>query len=188
MQLLAPGIYCYRFDNTKTFLQLAKHSSLYKRGFVNYGKAGNRPTRITSILNPVMLNQEENADVFGALDTLNADLLAIVNQYRLEFDLEELTKETEWLIMRYDEGDYFDTHKDEDPSYDRTVAIVAYLNDDYTGGELEFPDFKLSVKPKAGDALVFPGSFAYRHRVKPITSGVRYAVVNWFKFRDRQKN
>lgn len=185
MQVLAPGIYCYRFDNAQTCLQLVKNPELYKRGFVKYGKAGGRPTRITSILNPAMLDLNENTDIAQAISIFETDLLSIVDQYRKEFSLEELVKETNWLLMRYDTGDYFDTHKDEDPDYDRTVAIVAYLNDGYTGGELEFPDFGLSVSPRAGDVLVFPGSFAYRHRVKPVTSGTRYAVVNWFKFLGR---
>lgn len=182
MQILAPGIYCYRFDNAQTCLQLINKPELYKKGFVNYSKIGKR---ITSILNPITVDFEQYPDIAKALSIFNIDLLNIVDQYCLEFSLEELIQETSWLIMRYDIGDYFDIHKDEDPNYDRTVALVAYLNDDYTGGELEFPDFGLSVKPSAGDVLVFPGSFAYRHRVKPVTNGTRYAVVNWFKFVNR---
>lgn len=185
MQILAPGIYCYRFDNAQTCLQLVKDPELYKRGFVKYGKVDDSPTRITSILNPVLFKDAPNPNIAKVLSIFDNDLIEIVDQYRSEFSLEELTKETSWLIMRYDTGDYFNVHKDEDPHYDRTVALVAYLNDDYTGGELEFPDFGLSVKPSAGDVLVFPGSFAYRHRVKPVTSGTRYAVVNWFKFWNR---
>lgn len=185
MQVLAPGIYCYRFDNAQTCLQLVDTPELYKKSFVNYNNVGKHPTRITSILNPAVLDLNQNKNIAQAISIFDTDLLSIVDQYRKEFSLEELVKETNWLLMRYDIGDYFDTHKDEDPNYDRTVALVGYLNDGYTGGELEFPDFGLSVSPKAGDVLVFPGSFAYRHRVKTVTNGTRYAVVNWFKFVNR---
>ena len=87
--------------------------------------------------------------------------------------------------MKYDKGNYFDLHKDEDPFYDRTVSVVAYLNDGYEGGEVGFPEFGVSTKPKAGDVLVFPSSFAYRHSVKPVVSGVKYAAANWYRYSSR---
>jgi len=184
MQVIAPGIHLYTFDKAKECLELVDKPELYKKGFVDYGRGNKRPSRVTSILNPVMLGSS-SPDISQALEVFDKDLLHIVDLYRQEFFLEELVKETGWLLMKYDVGDYFDLHKDEDPHYDRTVSLVAYLNDGYTGGEIEFPDFGVSVAPKAGDVLVFPGSFAYRHLVKPVTSGTRYCVVNWFRFLNR---
>jgi predicted 2-oxoglutarate/Fe(II)-dependent dioxygenase YbiX len=57
-----------------------------------------------------------------------------------------------------------------------------YFNDDYVGGEIEFPEFDIFYKPQLGDILVFPSSFIYNHSVKEVTSGVRYAAVNWFSY------
>ena len=71
---------------------------------------------------------------------------------------------------------------DDCAKFPRTVSVSAYLNDDYLGGEIEFPYFNISYKPKVGDILLFSSSFPYLHKVNQITSGTRYAVVNWYRF------
>lgn len=35
-------------------------------------------------------------------------------------------------------------------------TLCGYLNDDYEGGLIEFPEYGLSLKPPAGSAIVFP--------------------------------
>lgn len=182
---LAPGIRLYRFGKADECMRLIDKPSLYKKGFVDYGFNTGRPSRVTSILNPSVLHGG-NDEIFEALRIFDEDLLPILDEYRKSYFLEKLDKETMWLLMKYDPGDYFDEHKDEDPHYDRTVSMVAYMNEGYVGGQIEFPDFGLCLSPEAGDVLVFPSSFAYRHSVRAITSGTRYAVVNWFKFSDRK--
>jgi hypothetical protein len=61
----------------------------------------------------------------------------------------------------------------------RDITCVAYLNDDYQGGEVYFPFFDIEKKPAAGDILMYPGSWQYLHGVKKV-EGVRYAIVVWF--------
>jgi hypothetical protein len=58
------------------------------------------------------------------------------------------------------------------PHYD--IAGLFYLNNDYEGGELYFPDHGIQFKPKAGSAYFFPGDLNYLHGVTEITSGIRY--------------
>jgi hypothetical protein len=58
------------------------------------------------------------------------------------------------------------------PYYD--LSGLFYLNDDYEGGELYFPDHGIQFKPKAGSAYFFPGDLNYLHGVTEITSGIRY--------------
>jgi predicted 2-oxoglutarate/Fe(II)-dependent dioxygenase YbiX len=56
-----------------------------------------------------------------------------------------------------------------------------YLNDDYEGGEIEFPRFGLQVKPEPNQMIMFPSNYVYNHVVNPVTSGTRYAIVAWFE-------
>jgi hypothetical protein len=58
------------------------------------------------------------------------------------------------------------------PFYD--IAGLFYLNDDYEGGELYFPEQGIQFKPKRGAAYFFPGDMNYIHGVTEITSGIRY--------------
>ncbi len=60
------------------------------------------------------------------------------------------------------------------PWYD--IAGLFYLNDDYEGGELYFPNQQIQFKPKAGGAYFFPGDLNYIHGVTEITSGTRYVI------------
>jgi hypothetical protein len=58
------------------------------------------------------------------------------------------------------------------PYYD--LAGLFYINDDYEGGELYFPNQGIQFKPKAGAAYFFPGDMNYIHGVTDIRSGIRY--------------
>jgi hypothetical protein len=60
------------------------------------------------------------------------------------------------------------------PYYD--IAGLFYINDDYEGGELYFPNQGIQFKPKAGAAYFFPGDMNYIHGVTEIKSGIRYTV------------
>ena len=100
----------------------------------------------------------------------------------------------------YKKGQYYDWHCDSwDKPYQeegpakgkiRKLSNVVQLTDpkEYEGGELEFdfrqndpdkkrkPQIAKEIAPK-GSIIVFP-SFVW-HRVKPITKGLRYSLVNW---------
>ena len=58
------------------------------------------------------------------------------------------------------------------PYYD--LAGLFYINDDYEGGELYFPNQGIQFKPKRGAAYFFPGDMNYIHGVTRIESGERY--------------
>ena len=84
-------------------------------------------------------------------------------------------------ILKYGEGQQFTNHIDDHPSYHRRVSTVYYLNDNYTGGEINFPRFNITFKPKANQMIVFPSTYVYNHSVSPVIEGERYAVVSWLK-------
>jgi predicted 2-oxoglutarate/Fe(II)-dependent dioxygenase YbiX len=84
-------------------------------------------------------------------------------------------------ILKYGKGQQFTNHIDDHPSYHRRVSTVYYLNENYTGGEINFPRFNITFKPKANQMIVFPSTYVYNHSVSPVTEGERYAVVSWLK-------
>jgi hypothetical protein len=53
-------------------------------------------------------------------------------------------------------------------------SMITYLNEDYEGGEIEFPNHNMSLKPASGSLLIFPSQEPYLHKVNPILSGERY--------------
>jgi predicted 2-oxoglutarate/Fe(II)-dependent dioxygenase YbiX len=96
-------------------------------------------------------------------------------------------------FLYYNRGGKYDLHNDSEDYIDnrlqrvceRDVTILLYLNDDYEGGELEFPDWSCKFKPKAGTLIAFPSYIEFSHQVRPVTSGKRYTLVSWICTNDR---
>jgi hypothetical protein len=84
-------------------------------------------------------------------------------------------------ILKYGIGQKFTNHIDDHPDYHRRMSTVYYLNDNYSGGEINFPRFNITYKPKANQMIVFPSTYVYNHSVSEVTEGTRYAVVSWMK-------
>jgi len=62
------------------------------------------------------------------------------------------------------------------------VATVLYYNDDFEGGELEFPELGMTIRPEPGKLVAFPCSYGYEHRVTEVTSGVRdTSATHWIR-------
>lgn len=92
---------------------------------------------------------------------------------------EELSDVEEYQLLKYSGGQHYDAHYDGGTGSARSVSPILYLNDDYEGGEIEFVNFGIKIKPKAGSLLVFPSSYPYRHIAHPVTNGTKYAIVTW---------
>ena len=63
-------------------------------------------------------------------------------------------------------------------------AAIIYLNDQYSGGEVFFPEHEMDVRPKAGSLVLFPGGKENIHGVREITSGLRYTIISFWDFSD----
>jgi len=64
------------------------------------------------------------------------------------------------------------------------LSAVIYLNDNYEGGELYFPDHDLVIKPEPGDFITWPGSGWYVHGVKEVKNGIRFTLSTWLRFEE----
>lgn len=101
-------------------------------------------------------------------------------------------------LNRYQVGEEFVAHHDwHDPvrQHDRiqregqrTWTFLMYLNDDFEGGQTEFPLMNLTVTPERGmlvlwNNLLVDGSVneTTLHASKPVTSGTKFMMTKWFK-------
>ncbi len=64
-------------------------------------------------------------------------------------------------------------------SIDRDISTVLFLNDEFEGGDFVFPELRIRVRPEPGLLIAFPSSQHYLHKVEPVISGTRIAMVNW---------
>jgi hypothetical protein len=90
-------------------------------------------------------------------------------------------KEPQLSVAKWETGTKLTLHVD-DLGYvtDNHIPTLVYLNDDYAGGEISFAIHNITIKPKIGDLLIFPGNMHYAHEVKEVLSGTRYTLPIWF--------
>ena len=62
----------------------------------------------------------------------------------------------------------------------RDYTGLVYLNDNFTGGELVFPDRDVVIIPKPGLLVGFPSNHKFVHAVPKVLSGKRYSLPVWF--------
>ena len=62
----------------------------------------------------------------------------------------------------------------------RDYTGIAYLNHDFTGGELVFPDLGITIAPRPGLLVGFPSNHEFVHAVPKVLSGKRYSLPIWF--------
>jgi Rps23 Pro-64 3,4-dihydroxylase Tpa1-like proline 4-hydroxylase len=109
-------------------------------------------------------------------------LLASTIPYAEKHGVPELHHEG-YSMLKYSGGQYYDAHADGETYTGRSISAICYLNNDYSGGELEFINFGIKIKPEPGMLILFPSNYAYKHIAHPVTSGTKYAIVTWLKDR-----
>lgn len=82
-------------------------------------------------------------------------------------------------LLRYEKGGYLPAHQDHGVS-SRVLSTVMYLNNDYDGGEICFPNSNIRMKPEPGSIIYFPSNYLYIHEVAPIINGTRYSMPHWY--------
>jgi hypothetical protein len=81
-------------------------------------------------------------------------------------------------------SDNTDEHGNTGPFARSRYAAFLYLNDDFGGGMLKFPQQGLEIAPKAGMLAAFDGGFNNMHEVTLIESGVRYTIGSFWDDRE----
>ncbi|MBC7983461.1 MAG: 2OG-Fe(II) oxygenase [Candidatus Obscuribacterales bacterium] len=120
----------------------------------------------------------------------DASVLSFINPfYKIEVRDREPSQ-----ILHYGVGGHYIPHVDAETLYkddlgldmwektlDRDLSVVYFLNDNFIGGELVFPDLDLIIKPEAGTLVCFPSDHNYIHGVNLVRSGHRYTIVTWMR-------
>ena len=127
----------------------------------------------------IMLHDNVTGVVKDFKQAFNDNVQPKVDEYIKEYYATIVKKEPPQLL-RYGAGQHFHNHIDDHPSLGvRRISLSYYINNDYEGGEIEFPRFNLKIKPKANQLIIFPSNYVYNHLVHAVTSGFRYVVVQW---------
>ncbi len=96
-----------------------------------------------------------------------------------------------FMIQRYNqnEGRYVYHHDfsiDYENMKNRVITYLWYLNDVEDGGETDFPDLNIQIKPETGKLVLFPATWDFPHCGKLPKSSHKYIVTGWL-YEDFQK-
>lgn len=137
--------------------------------------------------NNELLDFKDNKNVKVAPETESVKLL--LNKYsdiarNKHTEIHNLNTEiytTEAFLSLWNEGASAGVHRDNHQYYEYLeYSTVIYLNDDYEGGEIYFPELSYIYKPKAGDIVMFPCTTDnYVHGVQPVRGSNRYTIAMW---------
>ena len=95
-------------------------------------------------------------------------------------------------VLRYAPGEQYRPHMDALPgvtaAQQRVLTFLVYLNEDYEGGETDFPRLGVRIKGRAGDALMFRNASAdgraderMIHAGLPVGRGVKHLASRWIR-------
>lgn len=98
-------------------------------------------------------------------------------------------------VLRYTPGQQYRPHHDAHAYAQvekrRVATALLYLNDNYEGGETNFPELGITVRGGVGDLLIFHNLDANKmpdmrmiHAGLPITSGEKWLATRWIRGAD----
>lgn len=111
---------------------------------------------------------------------LNQNILPFIVEYIRRFEL-EITEIKKWSICEDLNTDnfYSDVSRNE---IQNNYTVIVFLNDNYTGGEVQFENRVGNdlIKIAKGGVLIYPSTEEYKHKHLPVTSGTKYVAVTYF--------
>jgi hypothetical protein len=126
------------------------------------------------------------ADIFSQIKKGIIDAVASVH------DLDsKIISQIGYHTQKWEPGAYARKHSDNTDEHGKSGAFTRsryaaflYLNEDFEGGMLKFPDQSIDIEPKVGLLAAFDGGFNNMHEVSLITSGVRYTIGSFWDDRE----
>lgn len=120
------------------------------------------------------------SDLFN--NSILKEIHACLGDYTTYHGIPSLSGDEGWLVLKYEGQAQYRTHWDHSPDNGRMLSIVAFpYSEAEIGGELSFPHFNTSLKPKTGSVVIFPSNFPYSHTAHPVEKGIKYSLVTWLR-------
>jgi len=108
-----------------------------------------------------------------------------VSELQLTLPVSPPTRMSNLIVKRYSSAsqDAFQPHFDSlGEVCRRYLVLLWYLNDVPTGGETEFVDLDISVRPEVGKLLMFPPYWMFQHAGRKPVGADKYIVSGYLEY------
>ncbi|MFM6983878.1 MAG: 2OG-Fe(II) oxygenase [Chitinophagaceae bacterium] len=122
--------------------------------------------------------QNPNTEIFILKSNSHKILIDIHKRISLLFDL-GLHVQILRMIHRTDKNSFWERHSDNSGGNEIKYGVVLYLNDNFEGGELYYPNLDLVIKPEKGMLVYHSGD--EEHEVLKVISGNRYTLTSFVR-------
>jgi hypothetical protein len=128
---------------------------------------------------------ESLCDYMAECAKVYADIFDIPKDH-LDFAISIIKQDNTVIgINKYGTNMHMGPHVDLNEKNDYVqYTIVVYLNDDYDGGELYFPNHEIKLKPIAGSIAMYPSGHPYLHESLNLVSGRKMLITHHLRNND----
>ena len=93
-------------------------------------------------------------------------------------------------VLRYRQEQQYRPHTDAVPGLEnqRVMTMLVYLNDEFEGGETEFTELGITIRPRRGEGLLFRNvddkgrpEPSLLHAGKPVRNGMKLLASRWIR-------
>jgi prolyl 4-hydroxylase len=175
-------------DEVKKILKQRKQLAFYE------GRVADHATMTTRIDHAM-----RKANSYKVTDNDQSSLAHLSQRVANFLKLESSNQIEPPVFVQYPQGGHFALHSDRFPIKNshgeitnRLATMIVYLNNDFEGGQTEFPNIGVTVDPVPGKAILFEHGPNYANHYNPdmmhrglsVTAGTKYILC--FFIRDRE--
>lgn len=184
-----PGSFIYEFQNSLSNNECENIIKRFEESTDDHyqGRVGQNFTENTDIkksTDMVISGKDKWKDADELFFTSLAKALSAVKK---EFDFfSGPFKDIGYAIQRTKPGEFFHWHIDSGSHQfsDRQLVAIWYLNNvEGPGGETEFLNQNVKIKPEAGKLILFPPFWTHEHRGVTLQKGIKYIATTWVVFK-----
>ena len=184
-----PGSFIFEFNNSLSedncidiMKRFEESESDHYEGRV--GQTFEKNTNIKKSTDMVVSGNDDWKDVDQLLFTsLSKALSSVKKQYDF---FSGPFMDIGYAVQRTQSGEYFHWHIDSGSHQfsDRQLVAIWYLNNvKGPGGETEFLNQEVKIKPEMGKLILFPPFWTHEHRGVTLKQGTKYIATTWIVFK-----
>jgi hypothetical protein len=122
---------------------------------------------------PTLFSNKDNVAAIKLRSMCLTDMLKPIAQYMTIYNIEKMVPKKDFIsVSKLLWNSSMEQHVDDNELMSSNFICMAYINDNFVGGELNFPDINIKYKPVSGDILIYQAK--EKHEVLELTSGIRY--------------